>query len=319
MATASLRGFWGLEQLDRLGWSIRKINVALALTGILVSLSVTASSYFFGLQIPVTSLIHNFLIAVSLIYFSACIALARFVERDYKNLVSVDPNTSKPASLSPPRKLLGFTCFACCSLMFGIDVWLFGGRSGLSFGFDGVVLWLLMVPLYGFALGLLLTTCVHQSRIMCQTVRTLSFDLTQLAELQHASMPLLPISAFLSLFVSAWAFAVELGGFPKVIYLFITPLSLGAVCLFFLPVLLMRRRIKSKKEEGLKRIMAMIAESKSQDEHERTGRSALLTEQMFIESRGEWPVGALIQKLVLFGLLPPLSWALAAKMENLVN
>jgi hypothetical protein len=42
----------------------------------------------------------------------------------------------------------------------------------------------------------------------------------------------------------------------------------------------------------------------------------LLMHQMFIESRWEWPIAAHVQKLVLFGLLPPLAWVLAAMIEN---
>jgi hypothetical protein len=30
----------------------------------------------------------------------------------------------------------------------------------------------------------------------------------------------------------------------------------------------------------------------------------------------EWPIAAHVQKLILFGLLPPLTWMLAATIEN---
>tara|TARA_B110000259_G_C13887535_1_gene351550 strand:- start:502 stop:732 length:231 start_codon:yes stop_codon:yes gene_type:complete len=42
----------------------------------------------------------------------------------------------------------------------------------------------------------------------------------------------------------------------------------------------------------------------------------LLTHQMFLESRWDWPIASHVQKLVLFGLLPPLAWVLAAMIEN---
>ena len=41
----------------------------------------------------------------------------------------------------------------------------------------------------------------------------------------------------------------------------------------------------------------------------------LLTHQMFVESRWEWPIASHLQKLILFGLLPPLTWVLAATIE----
>lgn len=203
--------------------------------------------------------------------------------------------------------------------MFAIDVWLLGGNSSLSFGVDGVITWLLMVALNGYALGLLLTSQIHLSRVMCHTVRTLSFNLSQLADLQPASMPLVRLFAVISLFVSSWTFSVEIGGFPIAIYFFITPISLTVLFLYFLPVLLLRGRIKEKKEAALKKNLEMLAELDRQDEHEIIGHSAMLTQQMFIESRGEWPVAPHLQKLILFGLLPPLSWVMAAKIESLVS
>lgn len=203
--------------------------------------------------------------------------------------------------------------------MFAIDVWLLGGNSSLSFGVDGVITWLLMVALNGYALGLLLTSQIHLSRVMCHTVRTLSFNLSQLADLQPASMPLVRLFAVISLFVSSWTFSVEIGGFPFAIYFFITPISLTVLFLYFLPVLLLRGRIKEKKEAALKKNLEMLAELDRHDEHEIIGHSAMLTQQMFIESRGEWPVAPHLQKLILFGLLPPLSWVMAAKIESLVS
>jgi len=51
---------------------------------------------------------------------------------------------------------------------------------------------------------------------------------------------------------------------------------------------------------------------------ERISESDLLTRQMFIESRWEWPIAAHVQQLILFGLLPPMTWVLAAVVENLL-
>jgi hypothetical protein len=42
----------------------------------------------------------------------------------------------------------------------------------------------------------------------------------------------------------------------------------------------------------------------------------LLTHQMFLESRWDWPIENHVQKLILFGLLPPFRSVLAAMIEN---
>ena len=41
----------------------------------------------------------------------------------------------------------------------------------------------------------------------------------------------------------------------------------------------------------------------------------LLTHQMFVESRWEWPIASHVHQLILFGLFAPCAWALAATIE----
>jgi hypothetical protein len=47
-----------------------------------------------------------------------------------------------------------------------------------------------------------------------------------------------------------------------------------------------------------------------------TTTAELLTHQMSLESRWDWPIENHVQKLILFGLLTPFTWMLAAMIEN---
>ncbi|MFT4712335.1 MAG: hypothetical protein ACJAVI_003600 [Candidatus Azotimanducaceae bacterium] len=47
-----------------------------------------------------------------------------------------------------------------------------------------------------------------------------------------------------------------------------------------------------------------------------TTAADLLTHQMLLNFLWDWPIASHVQKLVLFGLLPPLAWVLAAMIEN---
>jgi hypothetical protein len=47
-----------------------------------------------------------------------------------------------------------------------------------------------------------------------------------------------------------------------------------------------------------------------------TTAADLLTHRMFLDSLWEWPIASHMQKLILFGLLPPLTWVVAAMIEN---
>ena len=44
----------------------------------------------------------------------------------------------------------------------------------------------------------------------------------------------------------------------------------------------------------------------------------LLSYRGFVESVWEWPMSTQVTGLVFFGLLPPLSWVMAASVENLL-
>ena len=44
----------------------------------------------------------------------------------------------------------------------------------------------------------------------------------------------------------------------------------------------------------------------------------LMVKQMYLESRWEWPLASNIQKIIVFGLLPPAAWVMAAVVENLL-
>jgi hypothetical protein len=89
------------------------------------------------------------------------------------------------------------------------------------------------------------------------------------------------------------------------------------------PVWILRNRIRDKKlaemgqitrslrgdEEAVKTINIHALDAP-------TTAADLLTHQMFLESRWDWPIASHLQKLILFGLLPPLTWVVAAMIEN---
>ena len=93
--------------------------------------------------------------------------------------------------------------------------------------------------------------------------------------------------------------------------------------LYAYPILILRNRIRDEKQRELNIVFQSL---QGNDEAIKAisiqGRgvpistSDLLTHQMFLESRWEWPIASHVQKLILFGLLPPLTWVLAATIEN---
>jgi hypothetical protein len=92
---------------------------------------------------------------------------------------------------------------------------------------------------------------------------------------------------------------------------------------FVYPVWILRNRIRDKKIAEMDQITLALRGDKEavktiviQGLGTPTTTADLLTHQMFLESRWDWPIASHVQKLVLFGLLPPLAWVLAAMIEN---
>ncbi len=95
------------------------------------------------------------------------------------------------------------------------------------------------------------------------------------------------------------------------------------VLFYFYPVLVLRNRIRKEKEKELKAVFQSLGSDsanfgslKLSATPER--KSDLLTLVMFVESRWEWPIASHITKLVLWGLLVPLTWVLSATIENVL-
>ena len=95
--------------------------------------------------------------------------------------------------------------------------------------------------------------------------------------------------------------------------------------LYAYPILILRNRIRDEKQNELNVVLQSL---RGNDEAIKAinirGRGVpstttdLLTHQMFVESRWEWPIASHVQKLILFGLLPPITWVLAAAIENVL-
>jgi hypothetical protein len=89
------------------------------------------------------------------------------------------------------------------------------------------------------------------------------------------------------------------------------------------PVWILRNRIRDKKLAEMGQITRSLRGDKeavkTMNIHALdapTTAADLLTHRMFLDSLWEWPIASHLQKLILFGLLPPLTWVVAAMIEN---
>lgn len=89
------------------------------------------------------------------------------------------------------------------------------------------------------------------------------------------------------------------------------------------PVWILKNRIRDKKIAEMGQITLALRGDKEAVKtinihalDAPTTAADLLTHRMFLDSLWDWPIAVHLQKLILFGLLPPLTWVVAAMIEN---
>jgi len=164
---------------------------------------------------------------------------------------------------------------------------------------------------------------------MREIARTIRIDLVDLQFYSSISDPFVRLVMLLAVLLSATGLAgvlaPEINDLTIALAILITLLFVPTILLYIAPVWSLRNRIRDAKTEQLELISrslkgdreayARVLEIESSSD---ISKIELLTRQMFVESRWEWPIASHIQRLVLFGLLPPITWILAAIIENLL-
>ena len=198
---------------------------------------------------------------------------------------------------------------------------------------SGLVLNVIYYPLAlvnGLAGGVLFSILITQTLSLKKAARQMKVDLLRLSHYSAIANPIvrgiLLLLAGFSLFPPLILFADDPTLSTAMAFVALVSI-LGLVFPIFLlyayPILILRNRIRDEKQRELNIVFQSL---QGNDEAIKAisiqGRgvpistSDLLTHQMFLESRWEWPIASHVQKLILFGLLPPLTWVLAATIEN---
>ena len=349
MATVGLKGIWGLEQLDRTGMATWKLGVLLmgggALFGatlipilgdvnpdsILAPFNPPRVVAFLLVSIPFTAGVASFL----------SLALARTTETDLRLLSSIDSGVNESIKqLQPPTRTLlisilflmmfNYSLFPASNVM---TLNLTIAESFSAIHSSGLVLNVVQYPLMlvnGLVGGVLFSILITQSLSLVHAARHMKVDLLQLSHYSAIANPLVKGLLFLlasfGLLPPMVLFADDPTLSTTVAFVALVSI-LGLIFPIFLlyayPILILRNRIKDQKQEELNVVFRSL---QGDDEAIKAisiqGRGVpsttadLLTHQMFLESRWEWPIASHVQKLILFGLLPPLTWVLAATIEN---
>jgi hypothetical protein len=342
MATVGLKGLWGLEQLDKTGLATWKLGLILMGGSLLVGVPI---ALLLGYLDPTQSegILEGSSATILLLSSSGLglfvtLALSRTTESDLYQLTLIDRSIEDAIRLLRPRMHILFPSIIFCIIFF---MTLFFAPKMIqtessaierfaalnSGGIQGIVNEYVLGPLLGLIGGVSLASYLTQVRSLTHAAHCLKIDLLQLSQCSNIANPLIRfiIVCLLTLTTGPILMLVDPATSRAILWiilafaLVLTPM----VLLYAHPVLILRNRIKEEKVRELDIVFQALEGNneviksgriKSRDVPMSTGD--LLIQRMFIESLWEWPIAAHVQKLVLFGLLPPLAWVLAAMIEN---
>ena len=343
MATVGLKGIWGLEQLDRTGVATWKLGAWLmggsGLAGVAIFLFLDHLDPG-GSDFMLKNMLGLFVFLASLFALFLTLVLSRATESDLRQLALIDSSAEDGIRLLRPSKYIMlpsivfaitifFIVFLAAKLPF-LDRTVIESFSALnSGGMNWIVIQYVFVPLLGVAGGTTLATHLSQSQSLVHTARHLNIDLLQLSQYTNIANPLVRFVVAMLLILTLCPFFVvfdpALGNAVQLVMLALVIVSTPILLLYAYPILVLRNRIK---EEKVRELSIVFQALEGDDEAITAARirrpgpplsiGDLLTHQMFVESRWEWPIASHLQKLILFGLLPPLTWVLAATIENVI-
>jgi hypothetical protein len=345
VASEGLKGIWIVEQLDKTDIATWKLGIMLmaasaALGLVLIPILGEVNPDVAMAPPRVMSIMLVLVSTVSGFYLFCILALARTTESDLRVLVDLDFCITEGIKLLPPsRKNLGFGIVVAVIgvqiLMVTMDVMIFDLSVPERFSrvhSSGVLLNVtnyLFMPITGVIIGTLFSIFVAQFFSLVHVARHIRVDLLRLDRYTFIANPATRFILLVSGLASFIPPIIIFGNDPVIT----AGAYLALVCGFFVfvpililysfPVIVLKDRIKTIKNEQLEVVaqalegdLEVIKEIQIQGLGTPMTTSDLLTHQMFLESRWEWPLAPHVQKVILFGLLPPTTWILGAIIEN---
>jgi hypothetical protein len=347
MATVGLKGIWGLEQLDKTGiatWKLGLIlmGVAGVVSYILIKLLVEMEpNLVFGPESPdqiTATIIGTIFWGTGLVVIS--LALARAVEMDVKALALFDNVVEASIERLEPTRALRFTCIilglSLGYLLVPISISLeprdpsvIEVFTAFATGGPDLIYCFILNPIVGLISGMLWAIIISQINSLVHAARHIKIDFLQLNDYAAIANPgvrvflcTIPLMSVLPLMILYGDEPEDVAFLMRIMVAFVF-IGVVSILPYAYPVWILKNRIRDKKIAE----MGLITRSLRGDKEAvkainihaldaPTTAADLLTHRMFLDSLWEWPIASHLQKLILFGLLPPLTWVVAAMIEN---
>jgi hypothetical protein len=187
-------------------------------------------------------------------------------------------------------------------------------------------LFFLIYPLGGAAFAQFTAPMRYYDMFLRETARTIRVDILRVEDYAAIMHPAVIVFVTSCIIIGALLVVPVLLDVPEIeqivdltIAIF-APIAILGTANLCVPALILRTRFVSAISQernfvlrGLQGDTEALAASRSAADYNRVELLAYLN---VLNNLSEWPVGPHLQKIILFGLLPPVAWVLAAAVEN---
>ncbi|MFT7245375.1 MAG: hypothetical protein ACI82A_002743 [Candidatus Azotimanducaceae bacterium] len=348
MATVGLKGIWGLEQLDKTGIATWKLG--LMLMGVAAPVGYVLSMLISGMEpnpvLPsispqaITAITFGFAFITAGTVVSL-LAFARSIETDLQALALFDSVIDVSIARLRPKRALRGTCVVL-GLLLGCLLFPILASHGpqlnltvieafLAYAAGGpyMIVGFIIMPIQGLLMGACWAVGISQINSLIHAARHIKIDFLQLSDYAAIANPGVRLSIYFISLLSAFPLMILYADDPATnamlmrVLPIIVFLAVGVLLPHAYPVWILKNRIRDKKTAEMGQITRALRGDKEAvktiDIHALdapTTAADLLTHRMFLDSLWDWPIASHVQKLILFGLLPPLTWVVAAMIEN---
>lgn len=334
--TASLRGLPILEQLDRIDVSNAKLLGALVVICAVLSGAVTLllgttlaaqpASTVGGLDLAF-SVFNGAFMGANL---GLGVGAARHLEETVGRAVAQDANFAASPEATAP--LPGRTVMLGLMVLFVAQAWFRLYRevtSTIAADVDpGRMLFVLAPMAFNFLAGGLLVLALGYAVLRQRRIaRAIEPDLRRVQQYACFALPALYLFGVYSIVLGAAAASVVLfDGTGEVVPAYLARTT--SMLLIFLPLSLMplweiHRSIERTRNRERERVIRALngdpeALRDSVVDRGAAERSDWMSHLLWLDTLPTWPLGAYLQRFLLFVLLPPVTWVMAAAVENLL-
>jgi hypothetical protein len=344
LQTIGLNNIWLLGKLSKSGFATWKLGVAFTLSTAVLCMLVaqtgspgggTMISQYYAVRLPLLTIAG--VVGIGTIPFLTLV-LVRTTESDLARLDSCDAVRENLEGLQASWHVL-LPLMVVFALSFGIvqpsnaaEALQVSMAKIYAYLFTSLPAFLALFILNGISgtfLGILLVIVFRQVTVLSRISTLIDLDLSNLEQYTALSNPAIRLTFWTIAVYSVFPLLLLVVDYPGVetsltkAVLGMLPLSSLILAAYFYPLVRLRNRISRLRDDELSLInQALVGDDQALSRLSISGlglpgsTAELLMYKLYVESRHDWPITIQVQRLVLFGLLPPFSWIIAAVIEN---